>query len=110
LARKPSPRNSPDTLPSISIAECASVVRYPRKAKRCFVDSNYGAKNRWGKVGPDCVARFETMFNLGTFSAISARLHQLRLRKKDHGQCYFSEHISIIEQFPDQQAAFRREK
>jgi hypothetical protein len=92
------------------MAECASAVHYPRKAKRCFVVSNYGAKNRWGKLGADCVERIETMFNLGTFSAISESLHQFRLRKEDHGVCYFSEHISIIEQFPDRQAVFRKEK
>jgi len=92
------------------MAECASTVRKPRKAKRCFVVSNYGAKYRWEKLGPDCVERFETMFNLGTFSAIPESIHQLRLSKGEHGVCYFSEHISIIEQFPDRRAVIRREK
>jgi len=44
--------------------------------------------------------RIKTMFNLGTFSVISGGGARNRGTTKYGNECYFSEHISIIEQFP----------
>ncbi len=51
-------------------------------------------------MGPDIAKRIKTMFNLGTFSVIHASGARNIGTTGKGNECYFSEHISIIEQFP----------